>query len=174
MVDEGPEADAEDGEGPVQAAFEWFDAVVQGSDYAAAWNLSDDEYRLTRAQAWLWNNRGAPDIAGGDLDQQAAALARAPSQSPLWQEFADVELEMYQETWAMWARAQIEAGSEPVPGDPDYEVVVLFDTDPAVGQVTESDDVPALPFLVHLVDGRWLVAQAGSDQRAVPGWPPVF
>lgn len=171
MVDEGPQADADDGAGPVQAAFEWFDAVVQGSDYAAAWELSDDEYRLTRAQAWLWNNRAAPDIAGADLDEQAAALARLPSRSPLWPEFADVELEMYQETWAMWARARIEAVTEPVPGEPDYEVVVFIDTDPAAGG---ADDVPALPFLVHFVDGRWLVAQAGTDQRAVPGWPPVF
>jgi len=181
MVDEGldegnqgSEEDPEDGAGQVRAAFEWFDAVVEGSDYVAAWGLSDDEYRLTRAQAWLWNNRGAPDVGGTDLDEQAASLARVPSRSPLWPEFADMELEMYQEVWAMWRRAQIEAASEPVPDDPDYEVVVFTDADPAAGGVTEADDVPALPFLVHLVDGQWRVAQAGSDRRAVPGWPPVL
>lgn len=181
MVDErpddgrlSPEEDLDHGAGAVRAAFDWFDAVVEGSDYAAAWRLSDEEYRLTRAQAWLWNNRGAPDIAGADLDEQAASIARAPSPSPLWPEFASTEVEMYQEAWAIWRQARIGAVTEPMPGDPGYEVVVLTDTDAEFGPLTGADDVAALVFLVHLVDGQWLVAQAGTDTRAVPGWPPTF
>lgn len=40
--------------------------------------------------------------------------------------------------------------------------------------ITEPTPVDALRFLAHLVDDRWLAANAGSDERLEPGWPPTI
>lgn len=158
-------------EGPVAAVWAWLAALTE-DDWARAWRLSDDTFRLVRAQAWLWNNRDDPRVAGQDLDELAAALARPNPSHDLWPAFAELEVRAHREAWDRWNLHNMGAGTHPRPVGLDYEVVVLLEAEEPI-LFTETTLVPdALLFLVHLVDNRWLVANAGSDRHLVPGWPP--
>lgn len=160
-------------EGPVATVFAWVEAVAAG-DWRAVWRLSDDSFRLVRAQAWLWNNRHHAEIDGEDLDQLAAGLAVEDPEGELWEVFARLELAQFQAAWADWDLTNLGAASRPRPVGLDYEVVLLMraGADPIL--ITAPTPVTALRFLTHLVNERWLVANAGSDERLEPGWPPTL
>lgn len=111
-------------EGPVAAVFAWVKALTAG-EWRAAWRLSDDIFRLVRAQAWLWNNRNSPGIAGEDLDQLAAGLAIEDPEGELWTDFARLELAQFRSAWADWDLANMAAASRSRPVGLDYEVVLL-------------------------------------------------
>jgi hypothetical protein len=70
-------------EGPVAAVFVWVEALTAG-DWRALMALSADTFRLVRAQAWLWNNRNHPGIAGEDLDPLASGLVVDDPRGELW------------------------------------------------------------------------------------------
>jgi hypothetical protein len=162
--------------GPVAAVLACVDAI-QGNDFATAWALMDDELRLAGAQGWLWVNRDHPLVASEDLDVAAAALAEVPSTHRLWDMFAKIELVEFQQALAYYEPETYGAGSRPRIVDLDYEVVVFVPLErPGKAMVYDGPTLvsEALVALVHLERGSWRVARIGSDQRAVPGWPPQF
>lgn len=162
-------------EGPVEAVYAWLELIMAG-DYAGAWALMDDNLRLCRAQAWLWNNRSLPGIVPAELDKEAARLAAVPSDSPLWSDFAVIELDQLNETWQLRFSAMEEgrvgAGSATRVLGPDLEVVLLLE---GSGEVEVFDEPTlvrdAFVFAARMTDGGWRIAAYG-DFIPQPGWPP--
>ena len=76
--------------GPVAAAGYLHAALV---DERFRFDLLDDTHRVVRLQAWPWNNRTHPLIAGRDLDQLATRLTVASDDDRLFAAFAPIELD---------------------------------------------------------------------------------
>lgn len=156
--------------GPV--ARRWITAVMHDGAWDDAWALTDAPFRLAQVQAWLWPQRGEPDLVSESLDDVATSMCQEGPAHPLWEDFAEVALETYRHTWqefdlSRWGIAAVR------PAAPGYEVVVYSREEEAIIPTDETLYV-ARPFLMHLTDGRWLVAHAGSNKAPVPGWPPQF
>jgi len=160
--------------GPVAATRRWITAVMHEGDWEAAWLLTDDLLRLAHAQAWLWPKRMSPDLAGDDLDELAAELCERGPDHPLWEEFAEMALYTYQQTWQDFDLSRWAVAGRPRPVAPDLEVVLFLraEDDPIIA--VQGGIMVARPFLMRYCEGSWLVAHAGSDQLPVPGWPPEF
>ena len=155
-----------------QVARRWITAVMNEGDWQAAWPLTDAPFRLAQVQAWLWPQRGEPELVSESLDDVAASMCEEGPAHPFWDDFAEVALETYRHTWqefdlSRWAIAAVRQA------EPDYEVVVWSRQEETIIQTDETLYV-ARPFLMHFTDGRWLVAHAGSNKAPVPGWPPEF
>lgn len=153
--------------GPVPVVHMWLGSINSG-DFEAAWTLMDPSLRLCRAQAWLWNNRGTPDIAALNLDRTAEMLAGVPPAGALWASFATTELRQLHEAWQRHFEAldaeTLGAASRTRAIGPDLEVVVLTNvgtTDPVTfDESTLLTD--ALVFTVRLIGDAWKVAAYGD------------
>lgn len=134
--------------------------------------MMDDNLRLCRAQAWLWNNWTFPEI-GGRLDELADRFVRGPwPGDDLWDAFAQIELAQLAEAWGEAYARDLGAASYPRPIGVDLEVVLMVPTDGNVMTFDQPTLVSsALPFVVRHVDGVWWLAGYG-DFVPVPGWPP--
>lgn len=163
-----------DGQAPsVQAARRWITAVMEEGDWEEAWALTDEVFRLSQVQAWLWPQRADAELVGEDLDELAAAMCEEGPDHPLWDDFADVVLHTYLETWHEFELDRWSVSGLPRPVAVDYEVVVFSREEEPIIEMDQTLRV-ARPFLMHYTAEGWLVAHAGSDQPPVPGWPPEF
>ncbi|MDQ3575952.1 MAG: hypothetical protein M3404_13725 [Actinomycetota bacterium] len=168
----GPNGDGRQRSG--QAARRWISAVMHQGDWDAAWQLTDAPFRLAQVQAWLWPQRGRPDLVSENLDDLATSMCEEGPAHPLWEHFAAVAVETYHHTWQEFDLSRWAVAGLPRPMAPDYEVVVYSRAEEAIIPTNETLYV-ARPFLMHFTpsDG-WLVAHAGSNHLPVPGWPPDF
>lgn len=158
-------------QGPGWVAMAWFNAVRRDGEWDLAWVLTDPELRLARAQAWLWNNRNVPQIAAEGIEHLAERYVGPDFQAaPYWSDFARMELQAYTQAWDHWKPDEVGLASRPRLVDIDYEVCLLAKADGKV--YAEPTLISALPFLMHLDEGEWKVANAGGDYRITPGWPP--
>jgi hypothetical protein len=162
-------------DGPVAVVYAWLDLVKAG-DFAGAWVLMDDNLRLCRAQAWLWNNRFFPDIGASDLEKEARRMTAVPSTSRLWSDFAAIELQQLLDTWPHRFKAleegRLGAGSATRVLGPNLEIVLLLE---GSGEAMVFDEPTlvsdAFLFVVRMTDGGWRIAAYG-DFVPEPGWPP--
>lgn len=159
--------------GPVAVADSWLEAVLGHGRYDLAWLITDPVWRLVRAQAWVWNNRFVPGIQDRDRDELAEALAGPPGSDALWESFATIEVNQYRTEWTDWNLDEMGYASRPRPVGVDYELV-LFARGTEFRVYRKPTSVVSLPFLMHFVDGHWMVAHPGGDTIAMPGWPPDF
>jgi hypothetical protein len=141
-------------DGPVQAAWEWLLAVVDDQDFETAWGLTAPELRRTRAHAWLAANL-PPASAEEQIVEQ---LAHGTAPEPLRSRFAAAELNAYVESFGHLDTSQMGAASRPRVIGPDAELVVLAQMGQKPKVFTEPTLVHGLTFLMHFVQGRWLVA----------------
>ena len=146
---------------------------MEKSDWDEAWLLTDEPFRLAQVQAWLWPQRGEPDLVSESLDDVAASMCDEGPAHPLWQDFAEVVIETYHLTWGEFDLGRWGVTGGPHAAPPSYEVVVFSREEEAV-IATDEPLYVARPFLMHFTGGRWLVAHAGSNRLPVPGWPPEF
>lgn len=137
-------------DGPVQAAWEWLLAVVDNQDFETAWDLTAPELRRTRAHAWLSANPAE--------EQNVEQLVQGIAPEPLRSRFAAAELSAYAESFGHLDTSQMGAASRPRVIGPDAELVVLAQMGQEPKVFTEPTLVHSLTFLMHLVRGRWLVA----------------
>lgn len=137
-------------DGPVQAAWEWLLAVVDDRDFETAWNLTAPELRRARAHAWLTANPAE--------EQNLEQLVGGTAPEPLRSRFAAAELRAYAESFGHLDTSQMGAASRPRVIGPDAELVVLAQLGQESKVFTEPTLVHGLTFLMHLVQGRWLVA----------------
>ncbi len=156
-----------------RVARRWIKAVMHESDWAVAWLLTDAPFRLAQVQAWLWPQRGEPDLVSESLDDVATSMCEEGPAHPLWEEFAAVALETYHQTWQEFDLDRWAVAARSRPMGPDYEVVVYSREEEAIITTGETLYI-ARPFLMHHTPGGWLVAHAGSNKLPVPGWPPEF
>lgn len=160
--------------GPNEVAWRWVHAASEG-DHAALWRLMDDNLRLCRVQAWLWNNRDSISLSAGTRDDTAAQLVEG-APPDLWAAFTQSEADQYRSSvdWLSGQELGISLRRRRV--GPDYEIVILL----PLGQHADGFVVrePSLarnsyPLLLHRVGGEFFVASATSAPP-MPGWPPTW
>lgn len=159
-------------EGPVQAVWDWHSAVNQG-DYARAWLLCDANLRLARAQAWVFNNSMFAVVALYDRDALVATLAAADREHPLWEDFAETELNQMRTAYADFDEYGAASGARPVGAD--LEQVLFVKVGAEVVRYDQPTPVtaPHCLFLVRRTADGWCLAAHG-DFEPVCGWPPQF
>ncbi|MFD5848251.1 hypothetical protein [Streptomyces chartreusis] len=143
-------------DGPVQAAWEWLQAVVDDRDFETAWALTAPELQRARARAWL--ERELSPASEADTERAVEQLMQETAPEPLRSRFAAAELNAYVESFGHMDTDQMGAGSRPRVIGPDAELVVLAQLGQERKVFTEPTLVSGLTFLMHLVHGRWLVA----------------
>lgn len=159
-------------EGPLGAASEWVNAVMRAGSLSLAWQFTDSDMRKDLATAWVAANRDDPLLAGKDRDAIVEDLASLkPKRLLPWhafdvseiaflrREFADVDID----TWC-WA-------TDPRPLGLDLEAALFIDAGPldSAGQPLEPlapGERPALAFVMHYVDGSWLVSAVSAPDRS--------
>lgn len=159
--------------GPVAAVYAFLDAILTEGNYGKAWRVADPNWRLCRAQAWLWANRDHPLVASFDRDDAARSLAADDSTHELWGHFAATELEQFTEAWADPDVTKYGAASASRPVA-DGEIVFLTDVSgsPSGLLVTAPTLLKGVPFLVRQIDDVWVIANVAGDSLPEPGWPP--
>jgi hypothetical protein len=162
-----------DGAGPIAPARRWITAVMADGDWDEAWLLTDDVLRLTHVQAWLWAHRDDAELSDEDLDELAASVCEDGPAHPLWDDFSELVLLTYHQTWQEFDLDRWKVDTSPRPVAPDLEVVVFTREEEQI-IATDQRFYVVRPFLMHLTDAGWKVAHAGSDQLPIPGWPPEF
>lgn len=163
--------------GPVEAVYSFLRSV-DDSSFADVWSWHDRDLRLVRAQAWLWNNREAIELAGQDLAARAQSWVDNEAIDDLWPSFASIELQSLRSSWSKWLaclrNGSLGAGSASRLVGPDLEVVLLMPTEgePLVfNEPTLVDS--AITFVVRRTDDGWRIAAYG-DRLPESGWPPTI
>lgn len=159
--------------GPVRVVWDFLAAVFEQQSFDAAWTLMDDNLRLCRVQAWLWNNREHPIHLGRDRELLTAGLLEQRVDC-YWPYFAQIELAQLHENWGDLYRQGLGAASHTRVIGPDLELII---TTP-VGDTTLRIDEPtlldnALLYIVRYTADGWRVA-AYCDFLPEPGWPPTL
>lgn len=114
-----------DAEGPVAKAFEWTEAMLSG-DHDTLWELSDENWRLCRAQAWIYNNLGALGLQGLDeAAEMAHRLVAGPGCDVHWEDFSASERDQFLAAWPGMAPGDLGAASKRRCVGPGYELVVM-------------------------------------------------
>jgi hypothetical protein len=165
--------------GPVEAAKGWLDDVVIRRDVRAGWKRMDPDYRLALTQAIIFLNDQNPLLQPHKREALALELSEAAPEHPLWDAFAELLAEEFlQDLGEINVRSWDVITPRPV--GPGYELVLFAHPGGEGGAAAypgEGEPEPYPPemtshgVLMHLRDGRWLVAGL-SERPAVPGWPP--
>jgi hypothetical protein len=155
-------------EGPIEAASAWVNAILRRGSLAVAWPLTDPDNRESLAESWVAENQDHPALAGEDLETIVEDLASLePERLELWHYFdastvlcfrsalANVDLD----SWG-WA-------TNPRPVAIDFEAVILVDAGPLDedNRPTAPGPYPAIGFLMHYVEGAWLVNAVTSPEE---------
>jgi hypothetical protein len=159
--------------GPIQAATQFLESMLQQRDYAAAWRLMDPDFRRRRAEQWVEANAQHSMIVGRDLDQLVEELTMIESTSDLWPTFAGIELSTFVSAWSNVDLETWGWASRPRPIAPGYEVALFIPTEGTVRVVTESTLVHGLPLVMHYTECGWLFAGQQGDERWAPDIPPT-
>ena len=158
--------------GPAETALAWLTDLVARRDLRGAWRVTDPDYRLALTQAIIFLNDQHPSLSGlsdAGRDELAAGLAQEDPQHHLWDAFAELLSEEFLQDLGEIRLENIEAAT-PRPVAPEYELV-LFAHSGHEPNPDEPVELHAHGVLMHLRDGRWMVAGL-SERKAVPGWPP--
>lgn len=159
--------------GPVAAVNNFVCGILDYTDYRRAWRLADANWRLCRAQAWLWSNRGHPTVTSFGRDAAARALSEIESTHELWTSFAESELQQFTEIWSDPDLRTYGAASA-TRRVHDGEIVLLIDlSEYPEGAIAHTPtQVFGVPFLVHRIDDTWYIANLVGEKLPEPGWPP--
>lgn len=159
----------------IGTAMSFLGALASGR-YEDAWALADDDWRLCRVQAWLWNNRDHFGRDEGVLDELAATILQDLS-SALALAFVEVERAQYVEEYGGIDMSSYGAASRRRIVAPGYEVVLLIPLDGYPGGVIVRQETlvrDAVPILAHWTENGWRVAAFGAEVAPSPGWPPSW
>ena len=176
-IDEARVADHYGPNGPVEAVYAFLRSVDESS-FVEVWSWHDRDLRLVRAQAWLWNNREASELASQDLAALAQSWVDNEAIDDLWPSFASIELHSLRSSWSTWLdclrSGSLGAGSASRLVGPDLEVVLLMPTEGEPLVFNEPTPVhSAITFVVRRTDDGWRIAAYG-DRLPEPGWPPTI
>lgn len=155
----------------VRLVHDWLEAVADRRDLAAAWPLTDPQFRLAMVQSWI-----CAGLAPPGLDNQSVAhLLAAPSQPshPLWNEFAAWRIGRWDAVFPNYVTDSSRRGtvSSPYLSGVDLEAVLISDT-PTEARVVGGQTVEVQRFSVRHTSGAVLLAGLGAA-LPVPGWPPA-
>lgn len=159
---------------PHVVAQRFVDAVWGRRALAEAFRWASPELAGCVAQSWL-GTTGRRWAVGSDRDAVAARLAAADTAHPLWPRFAVAALDVLAERGDLADRDRWRWGSHTRVAGLDLEVLHLYDETQLVDGVVPLGGARGVVFLVQLrADRGWVVANLGSEELPVPGWPPRF
>jgi hypothetical protein len=156
--------------GPLETVQQWLDLIYTQHDLAAAWPLTEADYRLVMAQLWICNTASPNTV---DRDAIAAAIVDQVAAHPDWSEFAEWVIEEFlrpfcpydAETWGFLSVVDVVA--------PGWEAVAVSDTGGESTYVPEGEHLQVNWWIARAgEDGLWRVACNGRHQ-VIPGWPPT-
>lgn len=170
--------------GPLAVASAFVRDVADGN-FADAWLIADPNWRLCRAQAWIFNNLVQLNLLD-DLerrDQLAEHIANGPhTHDETWRAFAQIEAEGFRATvgdfdddrWG-WSQRRRIVG-------PSHEVILASPLPPdapdgfMVGNPTLLEESIQVLVSSHQLERGVMYLVAGVNQQAapVPGWPPTW
>lgn len=138
--------------------------------------LADENWRLCRVQAWLWNNRNLFGSETAELDQLATSLTESHEPKDTWAGFITTEARDFVEAWGQIDPDKWGAASRRRRLARDYDLVILAPVGETGGYfVNTATALPqAMTFIMHNVNGAWLVANHIGSAPPRPGWPPAW
>jgi hypothetical protein len=159
---------------PIGAASDWVEAVLRAGSLATAWPLTDPDMRKDLAAAWVANHREHPILAGEDPEVIVEELTSpTPGRLVIWDAFdrsgiAYLRSEMVDVDLDAWSWV-----TNPNPVGADLEAVLFVDPGPLDEEGRPLEPVvpggrPALAFMMHLVDGAWLVSAVSAPASPLP------
>jgi hypothetical protein len=165
------------GEPPFDAALEWLTYAANGQT-EELFTLSTENFRLCRAQGWVWNNRHHPKVASaGSLEDLAARLASGDPACPLLSAFRRNEAQDFHECLAEIEVDALGVGSRRRVVAPGYEIVIAaplssFPDEEVIMSPALIGDARQL--LMQWLGNRWLLASDVSIAPPTPGFPPAW
>jgi hypothetical protein len=138
--------------------------------------LADENWRLCRIQAWLWNNRNLFGSEVDELQRLAASLNERNEPQETWDAFVQAEAGIFITAWSPMDPDKWGAASRRRRLARDFDLVLLAPIGETGGYfVNTATALPeAMTFVMHNVDGAWLVANHGGSAPPSPGWPPSW
>ena len=163
------------GSGQIGVAYKFLRAMRAGQ-FEEGLECVDENWRMCRIQSWLWNNRGhfGSDIT--ELQRLAESLLNDHEPKEFWEEFVASEARSFAEAWAPLDPDKLGAASRRRRIAWNYDLVILAPIGESGGYfVTTATAIPnAITFVMHHVDGDWLVANHVGTAPPKPGWPPAW
>jgi hypothetical protein len=153
-----------------EVVLEWLQRIFEEGDVAAAWRITDEPYRLARAQAWIMANIDLPELLNENRDEVAAALAAPTSSHPLWDTFAGfITIRFRNDLPDLTSPAfrRVIEKDDGISAGPDLEYVAVTGEQRVEFELGET--VAVRLFVVRHDD---LVAGLGQSVPK-PGWPPT-
>jgi hypothetical protein len=161
--------------GQIGVAFKFLGAMRDGR-FEEGLEYADENWRLCRIQSWLWNNRShfGSDIA--ELQLLAESLLTEHKPMEAWEEFVASEAINFAVAWAPLSPSGLGAASRRRRVARDYDLVILAPVGESGGYfVTAATALPdAITFVMHHIDGGWLVANHIGTAPPRSGWPPAW
>lgn len=154
-----------------------FVGLMRDGRYEDALVLADPIWIQCRIQARLWNIHLEGSLEFIELEGLAESLASAREPRDFWDGYVQAESEQFRVAWRELDPDNLGAASRRRRIARDYDLVVLTplgaNTDGYF--VTSATALPnAYTFLMHRVDGVWLVANHLGTAPPTAGWPPVW
>lgn len=160
------------------AASKWYSAVASGN-FTAAWAMSEENWRMCRAQAWIWNNKTLLNLTDlREMQNLAEELSKVQSEHPLWPTFIDIERNQFQESTASAPPDRWGIATRRRCVGPGYELFLFL---PLSDEYRHGLEVRAPTLisgsqsvLMHFTGNDWLLAAFGAEAAPLPGWPPAW
>lgn len=163
---------------PFDAAIEWIRCANEGNSYSLLYDRSAYEYRLCRAQDWVWNNREHPDVtAEGDLNTLAQRLAEPDETCVLLVPFLEIESRTFRDNFKSVNPDKLGVPSRRRVVAPGYERVILApmaDHPDGILVLTPMLLGDSWQFLMQWTGDKWLLASDRSVAPPRPGLPPAW
>ncbi|WP_238015993.1 hypothetical protein KZZ52_00450 [Dactylosporangium sp. AC04546] len=162
--------------GPGDTAQRFLEALATGR-YETAWELADDDWRLCRAQAFLWNNRNHFGFDLQRLDELAAEICTGPSKSYAWRAFRSTEQRHYKEVFGDIKAREWGLASRRRRIAPAYELVIMMPLgEHKDGIIVHAPTVVdgAITFVLHETADGYRIASHVAEAPPRPGWPPSW
>ena len=169
--------------GPLAVAGAFVRDLADGN-FEEAWLLADANWRLCRAQAWIFNNLKALGVSDqASRDVMAAHLAAGPhANDSTWKSFASIEAAAFMsllgdfddDKWG-WSQRRRIVG-------PTHELILAMPlpSDAPDGFVVDKPTIltESIKVLIgaHVVEEGvfYLVAGLNNETAPTPGWPPTW
>lgn len=160
--------------GQAGVALRFIELQRQGK-YEEALELVDENWVLCRIQSRLWNMHLDGELEADALSDLAQNLHTRKEPKPFWESFVAAEAEQFTRAWEPLDPDSLGIAGNRRRVSRDYDVVLLVPMESEGYFVTSATAIPgAMPFLMHDVEGRWLVANHIGSAPPVPGFPPTW
>lgn len=154
-----------------------FIALMRESKYDQALALADSNWSLCRIQARLWNMHLEGTLTRESLPDLADSLHRRHEPADFWDGYVAAEGQQIADAWRQLDPSNLGAASRRRRMARNYDLVVLAPLGASTEGyfVTEATMIPnAVAFLMHKVNGHWLVSNHVGTAPPTPGWPPTW